>query len=273
MQASNRHSWIQTGLLGGPSKGFARVISAAFTVNSMISCLMGLCVALLHCHTATAQDTATSLKTETTKPKDKMHEAWWKDRHQAINNRVQGGDVDLLFIGDSITQGWAGAGKSAWEAHFGKLNAVNLGVNADRTQQVLWRLDNGNIDGIQPKAAVLMIGTNNVHYNTAEEIGVGIAAIVHKLREKLPETKILVLAIFPRGDRPNDLRNKNAKASEIASKLADNKQIFYMDIGDKFLASDGAISRQIMPDFLHLSPQGYEIWAQAIDAKIQELMK
>jgi lysophospholipase L1-like esterase len=273
MQAINRRSWIQTASLRSPSQGFARLISAVFAVNSMISCLMGLCVALLHCHTATAQDTSVSLKTETTKPKDKMHEAWWKDRHQAINQRVQEGNVDLLFIGDSITQGWAGAGKSAWEAHFGKLNAVNLGFNGDRTQHVLWRLDNGNINGIHPKAAVLMIGTNNVFANTAEESGAGIAAIVHKLREKLPETKILVLAIFPRGDTPHDLRSKNAKASEIASKLADNKQIFYMDIGDKFLAPDGVISKQIMPDFLHLSPQGYEIWARAIDAWLQEMMK
>ena len=198
----------------------------------------------------------------------------WMNRHQSFNERVKKGNVDLLLIGDSITQGWEGAGKEAWAKHYDKRNAVNLGIGGDRTQHVLWRLDNGNVEGIAPKLAVLMIGTNNSNGtdNTAEEIGAGITAIVKKLREKLPQTKVLILAIFPRDEKPTPRREKNAKASEIASKLADNQNVFYLDIGSKFLTPDGLLTKDIMPDYLHLSPQGYTIWAEAIEPKVAELM-
>jgi beta-glucosidase len=195
-------------------------------------------------------------------------------RHESFNQRVKQGNVDLIFIGDSITQGWEGAGKEAWEKNYAKRNAVNLGIGGDRTQHVLWRLDHGNIDGIHPKLAVLMIGTNNSNRddNTAEEIGAGIEAIVKRLREKLPETKVLILAIFPRGEQPNPQREKNAKASEIAAKLADNKMVYYLDIGPKFLGDGGSLSKDIMPDYLHLTPKGYEIWATAIEPTVAQLM-
>lgn len=201
-------------------------------------------------------------------------EGGWVNRHESFNKRVKEGNVDLIFIGDSITQGWEGAGKEAWAKHYDKRNAVNLGIGGDRTQHVLWRLDNGNIDGIQPKLAVLMIGTNNSNGmdNTAEEIGAGISAIVNKLREKLPQTKVLVLAVFPRGEKPNPQREKNAKASEIAAKLADNQNVFFLDIGSRFLTPDGTLPREIMPDLLHLSPKGYEIWAEAIEPNVAQLM-
>lgn len=198
----------------------------------------------------------------------------WMQRHDGFNERVKTGNVDLLLIGDSITQGWEGAGKEVWEKYYGKRNAVNLGIGGDRTQHVLWRLDNGNIEGIAPKLAVLMIGTNNSNGtdNTAEEIGEGIQAIVKKLRTKLPQTKVLILAVFPRGDKPNPQREKNAKASEIASKLADDQFVFFQDIGGKFLAADGVLTKEIMPDYLHLSPQGYEIWAASIEPNVAKLM-
>jgi beta-glucosidase len=198
----------------------------------------------------------------------------WMKRHDSFNERVKKGNVDLLLIGDSITQGWEGDGKDAWEKHYGKRNAVNLGIGGDRTQHVLWRLDNGNIEGIAPKLAVLMIGTNNSNGtdNTAEEIGEGIQAIVKKLRAKLPQTKVLILAVFPRGEKANPQREKNAKASEIASKLADDQFVFFQDIGGKFLAADGVLTKEIMPDYLHLSPQGYEIWAASIEPNVAKLM-
>jgi len=198
----------------------------------------------------------------------------WMQRHNSFNERVKKGNVDLLLIGDSITQGWEGAGKDAWEKYYGKRNAVNLGIGGDRTQHVLWRLDNGNVEGIAPKLAVLMIGTNNSNGtdNTAEEIGEGIQAIVKKLRAKLPQTKVLILAVFPRGEKPNPQREKNAKASEVASKLADNQMVFFQDIGDKFLTADGVLTKEIMPDYLHLSPQGYEIWAASIEPNVAKLM-
>jgi beta-glucosidase len=201
-------------------------------------------------------------------------EGGWMERHNSFNERVKQGDVGLLMIGDSITQGWEGNGKEAWAKYLAPHKAVNLGIGGDRTQHVLWRLQNGNLEGIHPKLAVLMIGTNNSNGNdnTAEEIAAGIEAIVKELRTKLPETKVLILAIFPRGEKPNPQREKNAKASEIASKLADGKNVFYLDIGQKFLTDDGTLTREIMPDFLHLSPAGYTIWAEAIDPEVAKLM-
>lgn len=197
----------------------------------------------------------------------------WMSRHEAINKRTQEGNIDLVFLGDSITQGWNN--NAVWKKHFAPLNAANMGIGGDRTQHVLWRLDHGNIDGIKPKLAVLMIGTNNSNGNdnTAEEIGDGIKAIVAKLREKLPETKVLVLAIFPRGEKPNAQREKNAQASQLASEVADDKMVFFLDIGPKFLTEEGTLTKEIMPDYLHLSEKGYQIWADAIDAKVDELMK
>ena len=215
-------------------------------------------------------------------PRDK--EEWWVKRHEGMNARTkQGaekGDIGVLFIGDSITQGWETDGKAAWDANFAPLNAVNLGISGDRTQHVLWRLDHGNVDGLAkpaagtaPKVAVIMIGTNNSNGNdnTAEEIGDGIGAIVKSLRDKLPETKVLILGIFPRGEKPNPQREKNAAASLKASKLADGKMVHYLDIGPSFLEKDGTLSKEIMPDLLHLSPKGYDIWAKSILPKVKEL--
>jgi beta-glucosidase len=196
-------------------------------------------------------------------------------RHESFNERAKQGNVDLVLIGDSITQGWEGNGaKDVWAKYYTKRNAMNLGIGGDRTQHVLWRLDHGNVDSISPKLAVLMIGTNNSNGsdNTAEEIGAGITAIVKKLREKLPQTKVLILAIFPRGPMPNPQREKNAKASEIASTVADNKMVFFLDIGPKFLDPDGTLTKEIMPDYLHLSPAGYEIWASATEPMVAKLM-
>jgi lysophospholipase L1-like esterase len=209
----------------------------------------------------------------------------WQARHESMDARIrQGvkeGDIGLLFIGDSITHGWESEGREAWTEYYEKRAAVNLGIGGDRTQHVLWRLDAYDLEGLRkpssgsaPRAAVIMIGTNNSNGNdhTAEEIADGIKAIVARLRADLPDTRILLLAIFPRGETPNAQREKNAKASELASRAADGKTVHYVDIGAKFLEPDGTLSREIMPDALHLSPRGYRIWAEAIEPKIKELM-
>lgn len=196
----------------------------------------------------------------------------WVTRHNSFNERVKKGNVGMLLIGDSITQGWEGAGKDVWKNHFEKRKAVNLGIGGDRTEHVLWRLDNGNVDGIAPKLAVLMIGTNNSGANTSEEIAEGIKAIVTKLREKLPKTKILILGIFPRGANKDDGRRKvTAGTNEIVAKLADGEMVHYLDIGPKFLEEDGTLSKEIMPDLLHLSPKGYQIWAESIEDAVAKL--
>ena len=198
---------------------------------------------------------------------------WWMERHEAFNKRVSAGKVDLILIGDSITQAWEGKGKKVWAKHYGKRNAVNLGISGDRTQHVIWRLENGNVKNISPKAAVVMLGTNNSGSNTSKEIADGVAAITKQLRDKLPETKVLLLGIFPRGTNKEDKRRQvNEKANAIFKKLADDKYVHYLDIGQKFLEKDGTLTKEIMPDLLHLSEKGYAIWAESIEGRLLELI-
>jgi beta-glucosidase len=199
---------------------------------------------------------------------------WWVQRQDAVNKRLKHGKVDLLFIGDSITHGWERVGREIWNTYYAPRNAVNMGFGGDRTQHVLWRLDHSNFRGLSPKLAIVMIGTNNSNKddNTAEEIADGIIAVCQRLRTKLPRTKILLLAIFPRGASPSEQRQKNAQASLLASKIADGKMIHYLDINSRFLTEDGLLTRDIMPDYLHPNKAGYKIWAEAIEPKVAELM-
>ncbi|HEX4147642.1 MAG TPA: platelet-activating factor acetylhydrolase IB subunit, partial [Pirellulales bacterium] len=200
-------------------------------------------------------------------------EGKWAARQDSINARAKEGQVDLIMIGDSITQGWEAGGQEAWKKYYGSRHAMNAGISGDRTQHVLWRLEHGNVDKLSPKLAVVMIGTNNAKDNEPQDTAAGITAIVHKLREKLPQTKILLLAIFPRGETPNDpLRQKNEEVNKIIKHLDDGSMVRYLDIGNKFLDSSGTLSREIMPDLLHLTPKGYEIWASAIEPQVSEVL-
>jgi beta-glucosidase len=196
------------------------------------------------------------------------------ERHEAINRRIAEGNVDLIFVGDSITQGWEGAGKEAWKKHYAPRNAANLGIGGDRTQHVLWRLENGNIDGLNPKLAVVMIGTNNSGDNTSQEIADGVKAIVEKLQSELPQTKILLLAIFPRGEDDEDPRRTvNTKTNALIKAYADGETVHYLDIGRHFLEDDGeTLSRETMPDLLHLNADSYQKWAAAIEPHVAKLM-
>lgn len=196
----------------------------------------------------------------------------WKTRQEAINARARQGNVDLIYIGDSIVRSWMWDGEPVWNHYYAKRNGMIAGMTGDRTEQVLWRLQNGNIDGISPKLAIVMIGQNNGPFNTGEEIGAGVTAIVQTLRQKLPQMKILVLAIFPRGEKPTPERAVLAKANEIASKLADGKHVFYMDVNHLFLRPDGSIPASLMPDFEHPNEEGHRVWAAAIEPKVAELM-
>lgn len=191
---------------------------------------------------------------------------------------------NVIFLGDSITEGWEGSGKKAWKEYFGEFEPVNLGISGDRTGGVLWRISDGKeIEKLKPKAAVIMIGTNNMGAHSAEEIAGGVKAIVEELKKQKPEIKILVLAIFPRSGKKIDKEAKMAKADElntkvpatnkILEKLADGKQVFYKDIGKEFLDKDGNLPKDIMPDYLHLSAKGYEIWGKAIKDDVAKLVK
>src|ERR1051326_5183395 len=204
------------------------------------------------------------------------NEQGWKDRQDLLNKRAAdaGEKAQVIFIGDSITQGWEGGGKEVWARYYAPRNAVNLGIGGDRTQHVLWRLDNGNLEGINPKAAVVMIGTNNSNGedNTVEQIAAGAQAIVEKLRQKVPQTKILLVAIFPRGENPNPQRGKILQVNQIIRKLADGQNIIWSDFGHKFVNEQGQIPRELMPDYLHLSAKGYEIWADSIERPLNRLL-
>jgi lysophospholipase L1-like esterase len=194
----------------------------------------------------------------------------WIKRHESFNAKVTAnqGNIDLAFIGDSITQGWEGRGKVVWEKYYSHRKSLNLGIGGDRTQHVLWRMDNGNLDGIQPKVAVIMIGTNNSadDRNTANEMVDGVRAIVGQLRSKLPQTRLLLLGIFPRGDVFNDRHGKILQVNQALARLHDGEYVTYLDIGHEFMDDNGTISPSIMPDYLHLSSAGYGIWASAIES-------
>ncbi|EEF59859.1 platelet-activating factor acetylhydrolase IB subunit [Pedosphaera parvula] len=197
-------------------------------------------------------------------------------RYQALNERVKTnqGDLDVLFVGDSITQGWEGNGKTVWQKYYGSHKAVNIGIGGDRTEHVLWRLEHGNADGMKPKVTVLMIGTNNSGKgrNTPSEIVEGVTAVVHKLQEKFPETKILLLGIFPRGKDFNEQRGDINQVNQAIHKLEDNQKVFFLDFGQVFINADGSISKDIMPDYLHPNQKGYELWAEAMEPKLKELL-
>jgi beta-glucosidase len=194
------------------------------------------------------------------------------------------GDYDIEFIGDSITQGWEGAGKSVWQEFYGRRKVINMGVSGDQTQHVLWRIQQGQLDGIKARAAVVMIGTNNSNKNRktgAEEysesdILEGVTAIVNEIRRRQPDTKILLLGIFPRGKTFSTQRGKILQVNEALAKLDDGKNIFYVDIGSQLIESDGSISMEMMPDKndsrLHPGEKGYRIWANAIEPKLKEIL-
>ncbi|MDO9120133.1 MAG: platelet-activating factor acetylhydrolase IB subunit [Nitrospira sp.] len=200
---------------------------------------------------------------------------WWMPQHERNVARVRQGGVDLLMIGDSITQGWGDEGRRVWERYYAHRRAVNLGFNSDRTEQVLWRLQHGEIDGIHPKVAVVMIGTNNsgTRKDPPEETAAGVQAIVTLLRAKLPETKILLLGIFPRGAIANDsLRRLNSTINDRLRGFADGQHVHYLDLGHLFLDRDGRLKRDLMPDLLHPNQQGYQVWAEGMEAQLKALM-
>lgn len=198
---------------------------------------------------------------------------WQLRRHAEFNEIAQRGNIDLVFLGDSITQGWEDV-REVWDNYYSRRKAANFGMNGDRTQQVLWRIEHGNFEGIHPKAIILLIGTNNsAAGNTAQEIADGVMAVVQKLRDKVPESKILLLATFPRGERhDNPQRVRVLAANTILQKVADGRMVRYVDIGDRFTNRDGTISQESMPDFLHLSLRGYRLWADAIEPVVKDLM-
>jgi lysophospholipase L1-like esterase len=197
-------------------------------------------------------------------------------QHESFLKRGKEGPIGVLFLGDSITAGW-GHAKDVWDMHYGTQQPANFGIGGDRTQHVLWRIDNGELDGIKPKVVVLMIGTNNIG-DSAENITKGDSKIVAEIHAKLPDAKLLLLGIFPRGADPKNagvagMRAKIAEVNTALAKLDDGAKTRYLDIGAKFLDADGVLAKDIMPDALHPNEKGYQIWADAMQTLLNDMLK
>ena len=197
-------------------------------------------------------------------------------RHEGFVATAKGGNIDLLLHGDSITDWWVqnDDNKKVFQKYFGNIRTANFAVAGDTTQGVLWGLHNGEGQGFQPKAIMLMIGTNNMGSNTAPEIAEGIGAVILEMRNNFPEAKILLLAIFPRGLPGDPVRDKIAETNRIISKLDDQKHVFYLDIGPKFLDPSGAfLPDAFRPDNLHPLAKGYDIWGEAVQTTLAKLLQ
>ena len=214
-------------------------------------------------------------------PEGRPDTDWWMKMHQSFVDRAKRKDVDLLFLGDSITQNW---GENAvWERYYAPRRAANFGIGGDRTQHILWRIEHGELDGLSPRVVVLLVGTNNIGTSAPEEIAEGIKAIVATLREKLPTTKVLLLGVFPRGRSLSRIELDKAESAApidapgaINARIAElgrDPMVTYLDISKAFLDDDGSIPKTLMPDFLHLSEVGYRRWAEAMEPTLWELMR
>jgi beta-glucosidase len=178
-----------------------------------------------------------------------------------------------LFVGDSITHGWESTGKSVTDEYFNDFSIYNIGFGGDRTENVLWRFNHGEIDGINPKLAILMIGTNNTGHrqDSPECTSRGIEMILDQLNKNLPDTEVLLLAIFPRGESPeDDLRQINTAINQRIEHLADGETVHYLNLNSVFLDDNGQLSEDIMPDLLHPNEQGYKLWAEAMLPAIKQ---
>jgi lysophospholipase L1-like esterase len=204
----------------------------------------------------------------------------WAKRHAGVCANVAASKPRIVFIGDSITHFFGGEphdrgrnGEAVWQQYYGSRGAANLGFGWDRTENVLWRLGPGNeLEGASPKVAVIMIGTNNLGLNQPADIAAGVTAICALIHQRLPQTRILLLGIFPRGEKPDANRQRIAEINQILARLDGKDQVTFLDFGAKFLGPDGTISRSIMPDFLHPNAAGYQIWADAMEPTLAKLL-
>jgi len=196
-------------------------------------------------------------------------------RHAQFMCRITQGEIGLLFLGDSITDFWPRTGEWSW-LKFTPYHPANFGVSGERTEQVLWRISNGELDGIHPKVTVLLIGTNNIGHFPNEEpewAAAGVQKIVETIHQKLPDTKILLLGVFPRDTKDSVLRQKVEAINAIISKLDDGEKTRFLDISKVFLDAQGEIPNDIMPDHLHPTPHGYDLWYDAMYPLLSEMLK
>jgi lysophospholipase L1-like esterase len=198
-----------------------------------------------------------------------------KAQHEDFLKIAKAGSIDLVFFGDSITDEFRSKGKADWDSYFIPLKAANFGGSiGDRTEHLIWRLVNGELEGYQAKLFVLLIGTNNLWRDDNDQVEDGIKLCVKLIKEKQPRAKILLLGILPRDEQAESpYRSRIKSINADLSKLQDGTKVNFLDIGSKFLTDKGILTKEIMPDGLHLSEKGYQIWATSIIDKVRELMK
>jgi len=240
----------------------------------------GLVVLLLAVNSIAAEPPAVTKPSDPTVAAPKEGNEKFFKMHESFLQRGKEGPIGVLFLGDSITEGW-GKAPEVWNEFYAKYQPANFGIGGDRTEHVLWRIENGELDGIKPKVVVLMIGTNNSATHTAKQIAAADSKIVEEIRHKLPDSKVLLLAIFPRGPRKladggfddgvERMKRIDAVNVELA-KLDDGKTVRFLNINEKFLV-DGKIPDDVMPDQLHPNAKGYQIWAEAMQPLLDEMMK
>lgn len=209
-----------------------------------------------------------------TKPTSELHATnwrkFWGPRYlEKVKFTYDNADkIDMVFVGDSITHFWDTTGKEVMAEKFPNNTILNLGFSGDRTQHTIWVTSQKEIwSKINPKLITLMIGTNNIGWNESDATATleGIKIILGNLRKNAPEAKILLFAIFPRGkDNTDKFRPQIDIVNATLPKLADGEKIIFVNINDKLINSDGTISKEMMPDYLHPAKPGYIIWADTI---------
>ena len=233
---------------------------------------------------------------------ERQHTWWagpgyWDRRHAAKLKEIAAGpkEYDFVFVGDSITHSWEGwsdpldleavdkaygqgmlkfrngPGRKVWDEMKQEFRLLNLGCAGDTTQNVLWRMGHGELDGYKTRGVALMIGTNNDE--PAEEIAEGIKAVVRKILERQPAAKVVLMPIFPAENSPSAPRRiRNARASELAKSIADGERVIWLDFNSVFLEKDGTLSVEMMPDYLHPLEHGYRLWRAAIEPVMRKVL-
>lgn len=203
--------------------------------------------------------------------------AWWIPRHQEklAELKARSEQIDLVFIGDSITHAWEDRGKREWAKYYAPRGGLNLGYGGDRTEHVLWRIEHGELQGISPSLVVLLIGTNNTGHrqDPPEQTAMGITEIVDQIHSRLPTAHILLHAIMPRGKNNDDpLRKINNRVNQLIRPLADRHYVKWLDLNYLFVGEDGILNENIMSDLLHPNVYQYKRWAEALEPIISSLM-
>lgn len=207
----------------------------------------------------------------TTTPTARTDEGILPRQAEVIRRARESAPAKVVFVGDSITQSWEDPGAAIWQERFAPMGALNLGVSGDRTEHVLWRLQEAPLTRLNPRAVVLLIGTNNLGHGTAnaQETLAGVKAVVAMIRKQVPDATLVLCSTFPRGETINAMRGDILQVNQaVAVAVKGDPKVVVVDLGDKFVSADGTISRQLMPDALHLTPKGYAIWADGITAAL-----